>query len=251
MECRGRWAAVEKAGQGEIGRGMRAQRLFPGPAGLGRTLKAGQTSFRYLAPPILQYPRMLLLPRTPHCLLAESPESSSGRPRHPVLRSQSPVAPIAAGTYEAELPRVPMSLSPTFLVALGFGHRSVATCGGSRCCLLGPQRRGGLWDGPRKLSWQVPDPISCAALLPPPGTHQRSSPRLQGYFSHVGGAPNPKHPIDSFTCGPNSMVLWRRHLRRGACRVGGGWGPGSHHGGCSGFPILSLGCPAYPCGCGL
>lgn len=85
--------------------------------------------------------------------------TSFRRPANP-HRSQLPA--------EGVLHRVPTPRSPTFLVAFGFRHRAATTCGGRRGRLLGPRRRGGLWDGPRELPSGVPDKTCAAALRRPP-----------------------------------------------------------------------------------
>lgn len=85
------------------------------------------------------------------------------------------------------LHRVPTSPSPTFLVALGFRHRAATTCGGRRSRLLGPRRRGGLWDGPRGLPSGVPD-TTCAAALrrPPPAFFPTFPSRLSSRLGATG-----------------------------------------------------------------
>lgn len=116
-------------------------------------------SLRSLDPTRLQPSPVRLPSGSPHLSSQRARGASHGGSGVPFRGSEAPaLAPC----------QVPKSPLPTFLVALGFGHRGAATCGGRRCCLLGPRRRGDLWDGPRGLSSRVPDPICAAALFSPP-----------------------------------------------------------------------------------
>lgn len=175
--------------------------------------------------------------------------------RHQPAASLRNLLPLPPNPQRGQLPaeeishRVPRPPSPTFLVAFGFRHRAATTCGGRRGCLLGPRRRGGLWDGPQELPSGVPDK-TCA--VPSVGHHLRSSPRFQVDFSRVWEPPNPERPTEGFACRSNSMVPQRQRWQRGACRIGSRRGPGSHHGGGGGgLPVLALGNPSCPCGRGL
>lgn len=137
---------------------------------------------------------------------ALQPPSVRQRPRSPVAVRREPAEFLVDAPASHSVPLKPppklaasrRSCPPgletpslTFLVALRFGHRAGGTCSGRRCCLLGPRRRGGLWDGRRELPSRVPDPIRAAARLSLPG-------RLQDDFPRAREPPSPEGPGEGF-----------------------------------------------------
>lgn len=127
-------------GQVKMRSNLNAQKRFPSPVG-SRTLRGPSASNVAASSQQRACGTSFRCPANPH-------------------RSQLPA--------EGVLHRVPTPRSPTFLVAFGFRHRAATTCGGRRGRLLGPRRRGGLWDGPRELPSGVPDKTCAAALRRPP-----------------------------------------------------------------------------------
>lgn len=197
----GRWAAVEKGDQGETWRSWALGSRFPArQAAGGRSSR--QHGLRSPAPARLQRPGRLPVRKCSRATSSEAPREGLGVPLRAPQRSSCPHRSRHPASGAPLSPHDPL---PTFLVALGLGHLSAGTCSGRRCGRLGPRRRGGLWEGPRELSSQVPDPI-CAAVGLSAGRHLRPSPRLQGYSPRVRGPPRPRRPTEGFACGPNSTV---------------------------------------------
>lgn len=236
----------------EIGWCPGVQRLFPGQSALEKLSRPGKA---VSAPCPDQAPASS---EASHAPAARKPPSIPARSEPaeflaglPASLSVPPTkAPIVADSQPTNSPPFPTPLLPTFLVALGFGHRVAATCGGRRCCLLGPRWRGGLWDGLRGLPSRVPEPICAAARLSLPPARFPVFPRR--LLTQVGDPRVPSVPPKAVLAAPTLWFLGG--LRTGACRAGGGRGPGSYHGGGGGggcFPILAVGRPAYPCGRGL
>lgn len=184
-----RWKRPTKARSGTV---WVLRSYFPVRQALEEHSRPGKTVSAPLPQPGSGALGCSLCPKCSRRQLAAS-SRGSGRPIPCPQGSQSPLR--SRHPASGARPWVPKSLSPTFLVALGFGHRSAGTCGGRRCGLLGPRRRGGLWDGPRKVSSHMPDSIFAAAGICPPAvpcalSHVSRSPlRASGDFRDLSTPP--------------------------------------------------------------
>ena len=232
-------------GQGEIAGTPGVRRLFPGPAGLGQlSLEAWQSPLHF-ADAAPASPGVSATSNTPTVPPRREPAPSSHRSQRP------PQSPSAADSRPTNwLPGAQGLRGSPFLSRLDLGI-SPRPRGRKTLLPVRPSARGGLWEGPQWAPSRVPDPARAEALFSLPGRHLPSAPSLQVDFPRGRGTPESGAPhreprlwaqlYGSAEAGPVARCMPGR--RRA--------GPRSHHGGGLGFPVVALGCPAYPCCSGL